>query len=44
MPTDLPKEQEGAPCGIQIMGQAMKDEELVQVAMTVAETLDIKTR
>ncbi len=40
---DVPNEVEGAPCGIQLLGRPMRDEELVQHSQTVADALEINS-
>ncbi|KAK0919305.1 hypothetical protein LTS16_003234 [Friedmanniomyces endolithicus] len=42
-PPYVPDEVEGAPCGIQLLGRPMRDEELVQHSQIVADALEIKS-
>lgn len=36
---DLPKEVEGAPCHVQLIGRRLKDEELIKHAKVVEQVL-----
>ncbi|EMC92431.1 hypothetical protein BAUCODRAFT_288739 [Baudoinia panamericana UAMH 10762] len=42
LPAYVPDEVEGAPCGLQLVGRPMKDEELVEHSQIVADALGIK--